>query len=37
MLDHEYAILLERLGPKRGKETTFFSFCNTVRARGWQG
>jgi hypothetical protein len=36
MLDHEYAILLERLGPKRGKETTFFSFCNTVRARGWQ-
>ena len=36
MLDHEYAILLERLGPKRGAETTFFSFCNTVRARGYQ-
>ncbi len=36
MLDHEYAILLERLGPKRGDDTTFFSFCNTVRARGWQ-
>lgn len=36
MLQHEYEILLERLGPKRGKETTFFSFCNTVRARGWQ-
>jgi hypothetical protein len=36
MLDHEYAILLERLGPKRGRETTFFSFCNTVRARGWK-
>jgi hypothetical protein len=36
MLDHEYAILLERLGPKRGPETTFFSFCNTVRARGWK-
>ncbi len=36
MLDHEYAIQLERLGPKRGRETTFFSFCNTVRARGWQ-
>ncbi len=35
MLEHEYAILLERLGPKRGKDTTFFSFCNTVRARGW--
>ena len=36
MLDHEYSILLERLAPKRGKDTTFFSFCNTVRARGWQ-
>ncbi|MEI6176282.1 MAG: TonB-dependent receptor [Verrucomicrobiota bacterium] len=36
MLDHEYAILLERLGPKRGNETTFFSFCNTVRARGYK-
>lgn len=36
MLDHEYGILLERLGPKRGNETTFFSFCNTVRGRGWQ-
>ncbi len=35
MLDHEYSILLERLGPKRGADTTFFSFCNTVRARGW--
>ena len=36
MLDHEYSILLERLAPKRGNETTIFSFCNTVRARGWQ-
>jgi hypothetical protein len=36
MLDHEYAIQLERLGPKRGKNTTFFSFCNTVRARGYK-
>jgi hypothetical protein len=36
MLDHEYEILLDRLGPKRGKGTTFFSFCNTVRARGWK-
>ena len=35
MLDHEYSILLERLGPKRGDSTTFFAFCNTVRARGW--
>jgi hypothetical protein len=36
MLDHEYEIQLERLGPKRGSETTFFSFCNTVRARGYK-
>ncbi len=36
MLDHEYSILLERLNAKRGNKTTFFSFCNTVRARGWQ-
>lgn len=36
MLDHEYAIQLERLAPTRGATTTFFSFCNTVRARGWQ-
>ncbi|MGD7652618.1 MAG: TonB-dependent receptor [Verrucomicrobiales bacterium] len=36
MLDHEYGILLERLGPPRGGETTFFSFCNTVRARGYK-
>lgn len=36
MLDHENAILLERLGPKRGQDTTFFSFCNTVRARGYK-
>jgi hypothetical protein len=35
MLEHEYGILLERLGPTRGEDTTFFSFCNTVRARGW--
>ena len=36
MLDHENAILLDRLGPKRGEHTTFFTFCNTVRARGYQ-
>lgn len=35
MLDHEHAILLERLAPKRGKDTMFFTFCNTVRARGY--
>jgi hypothetical protein len=36
MLDHEYGILLQRLAPKRGDQTTFFSFCNTVRARGYK-
>ncbi|MGA0854562.1 MAG: TonB-dependent receptor, partial [Luteolibacter sp.] len=36
MLRHEYGILLDRLAPKRGADTTFFSFCNTVRARGYR-
>lgn len=36
MLEYEYDLLEQRLGPQRGKDTTFFSFCNTVRARGYQ-
>jgi len=36
MLDHEYEILCERLAPDRGDDSTFFSFCNTVRARGYK-
>jgi hypothetical protein len=36
MLFYEYDLLEKRLGPERGKETTFFSFCNTARARGYQ-
>ena len=36
MLDHEYQILTERLTPERGDDSTFFSYCNTVRARGYQ-
>ena len=36
MLDHEFGILRERLSPERGENSTFFSFCNTVRARGYQ-
>ncbi|MDE0825931.1 MAG: TonB-dependent receptor [Akkermansiaceae bacterium] len=36
MLEHEYGILCERLSPERGDRSTFFSFCNTVRARGYQ-
>ncbi len=36
MLEHEFGILMERLGPLRGKDSVFFSFCNTVKARGYQ-
>lgn len=35
MLKYEYSLLEERLGPVRGDKTTFFSFSNTVRARGY--
>ncbi|MGJ8726544.1 MAG: TonB-dependent receptor [Roseibacillus sp.] len=35
MLDHEYQVLTERLTPQRGDNSTFFSYCNTVRARGY--
>jgi hypothetical protein len=37
MLDHEYGLLLERLGASRGKETCFFAFADTVAARNYQG
>ena len=36
MLDHEYTLLKERLSKKRGETSTFFSYCNTVRARGYR-
>ena len=36
MLKYEYDLLEERLGLPRGNETTFFAFCNTVRARGYK-
>ena len=36
MLDHEYALLLERLKEKRGGSTRFFVFADTVRARGYK-
>jgi hypothetical protein len=36
MLAYEYELLEKRLGPERGGESTFFSFCNTVRARGYK-
>ena len=46
MIEHEYALLLERLDGKRGDSTRFFAFANTVAARsfsrhdeahGWMG
>lgn len=36
MLNHEYKLLTERLSPERGDKSTFFSYCNTVRARGYK-
>ncbi|MFP4069835.1 MAG: TonB-dependent receptor [Verrucomicrobiota bacterium] len=36
MLVYEYDLLDQRLAPARGERSTFFSFCNTVRARGYK-
>jgi hypothetical protein len=35
MLDHEYGLLLERLKERRGANTRFFVFANTVAAQGF--
>jgi len=37
MLDHEYALLVSRLGEARGAETAFFAFANTVSAVNYFG
>lgn len=37
MLDHEYALLHERLDTQRGDRTTFFVFADTVAARNYKG
>jgi hypothetical protein len=37
MLDHEYEILLSRLGKDRGANTRFFVFADTVATRNYQG
>jgi hypothetical protein len=37
MLDHEYALLNERLATQRGERTTFFVFADTVAARSFRG
>ena len=37
MLDYEYELLQDRLRPKRGDDTDFFVFANTVSARNFHG
>jgi hypothetical protein len=37
MLDHEYQLLLARLGKVRGDHTRFFVFADTVATRNYQG
>lgn len=37
MLDHEYKLLVERLQEKRGRDTCFFVYANTVAARSYKG
>ena len=37
MLEHEYGLLLGRLGPTRGANTRFFAFANTASARNYKG
>ncbi len=36
MLKYEFDILEERLSESRGDKSTFFSYCNTIRARGYK-
>lgn len=37
MLDYEFALLIERLNEKRGSQTSFFVFADTVSARNYLG
>jgi hypothetical protein len=37
MLDREYYLLIERLSEKRGADTHFFAFANTVAAKSFKG
>jgi hypothetical protein len=37
MLDYEYKLNLERLGPARADTSTFFAFADTVSARNFMG
>lgn len=37
MLEHEYSLMLERLDAKRGADTRFFVFADTVAAKSFKG
>jgi hypothetical protein len=37
MLEHEWALLLERLSASRGAKTCFFAFADTISARNFAG
>ena len=37
MLQKEYDLMVQRLSKKRGHDTRFFAFCNTVAARNFAG
>ncbi len=36
MMECEYETLINHLGEKRGKDTCFFAFCNTVKCKGYR-
>lgn len=36
MLEHEFDLIISRIGDTRPKESTFFTFANTVAAQGFQ-
>lgn len=36
MMEKEYGQLINRLGEKRGEDTRFFAFCNTVKCKGYR-
>jgi len=35
MLEHEYSLIIERLGESKGPQSTFFAFANTVASRSF--
>jgi hypothetical protein len=37
MLEHEYRLVLQRLGESRGAQSRFFAFANTVATRNFKG